>query len=108
MNNTIRPKYSWGTQLWGLLHTITIFDFEENVIHADRCLQMLRGIADIIPCPKCANEYREHLEALKTVNIYESLSLFKWSVDLHNKVNQKLEKPVMSYEDALKIWARII
>jgi hypothetical protein len=34
--------------------------------------------------------------------------LFRWSVDFHNRVNTKLGKPVVTYEEALEKWTRIL
>jgi hypothetical protein len=34
----------------------------------------------------------------------ERMVLFKWSVDLHNEVNQKLNKQTWTYEQAVDHW----
>jgi hypothetical protein len=33
---------------------------------------------------------------------------FNWTVDAHNAVNRKLNKPIMSYEDALNLYSEQI
>lgn len=99
------PKNSWGSYLWGFIHTITIIDFENNKEYNDKTKEQLVNIRDCIPCYKCKNLYKEYLEKLDNLDMTKSLVLFYWSVDLHNEVNKKLNKPEWTYHQALNEWA---
>jgi hypothetical protein len=101
-----RPKNHWGPSLWAFIHTITIVDYDRNRIYNENIIKNLKSLTDAIPCEKCQTKYRNALLDLDILDLNESNVLFKWSVDLHNKVNQQLNKPSMTYEDALKIWGR--
>jgi hypothetical protein len=63
------------------------------------------SIKDILPCPKCKEHYKENLKSYPlTDNIMSNKDLFvKWVIDIHNKVNEIRNKPIIPYEDALKL-----
>lgn len=105
---SFRPKCDWGPYLWGFIHTITIIDFdcEQNQKHNSNVLDVLNGLQNCIPCLKCKTKYIKQLELLQDVNLDERMVLFRWSVDLHNEVNKKLNKEEMSYEKALETWSK--
>jgi hypothetical protein len=106
-----RPIHHWGRHLWAFIHTITIIDYEQpplgpgNKIYAIKIVENLKGLLYTIPCDHCKKMYKEELQILDTLDLNESNALFKWSVDLHNKVNQKLNKEIITYEKALEIWS---
>lgn len=117
------PKQQWGTKLWEFIHTVTINSHPEKVSHDEErnkshkqqalditisnnnlLIKILKAIKDVIPCPKCLETYSAHLEYLDAIDTTEQMILFKWSFDLHNAVNIKLNKPTYTYEQALEIW----
>ena len=100
-----REKNHWGQYLWGFIHTITIIDYDNNTDFNIKAKENLINIENCIPCYKCRSLYKEFLEKLELLDMTKSLVLFYWSVDLHNTVNKKLNKPEVNYEDALLLWA---
>jgi hypothetical protein len=102
MNLINKPKYQWGPALWNFIHTISITN---SIEQSNNIRNMLQHIYNIIPCPSCTDLYKLHLTFLYTIDLSQPLSLFKWSVDLHNAVNKKLNKPIWSFEDARKYWS---
>ena len=107
-----RTLHEWGPFVWGLVHTISIIDFDEPSIqkeHVDKAICILKNMHLVIPCPKCAAHYHTHiLQELSKINIYQNMELFKLTVAFHNEVNKTLGKDVMEYEAALKKWVNII
>ena len=106
-----RPLHNWGSYLWGFIHTISILDFEENEEnkkHAERCVKQLKALEYYIPCNKCALHYRTWIEELEKRDYKKSMEIFRWSVDFHNSVNEKLEKKILTYQEALDIWTKMI
>lgn len=108
-----RPLHSWGPYIWGLIHTITIIDFEDRGMqsyHVNEAIKILKNITHIIPCKKCASHYEAFInqELATGANIYESMTLFKLLVDYHNIVNRKMNKPALSHEEAYNIWVKVI
>jgi len=53
-------------------------------------------------CNRCAKNFEEILQS----NPPRFDDFFAWSVEAHNSVNQKLGKPIMSLEDAGKVWRK--
>ncbi len=104
MAKVCRPKGHWGPYLWGFIHTITAVDYQNNVEYNQRVIQNLQGIYKVFPCPKCKDLYKTHLDKLAFLDLREPMVLFYWSVDLHNAVNLKLGKPMLSYDRAVDIW----
>jgi hypothetical protein len=103
--NKYQPKFHWGNWLWGFIHTITIIDNSNNIQQNQLIIHKLIGIKDIFPCSICENTYKYYLTKLNTIDFRESMALFYWSVDLHNTVNSKLNKPLWSYDQALSKWS---
>lgn len=107
----LRSKSHWGPFLWGLIHTITVIDYDmpHNQEHfVKQALHQLRQIYSFIPCKHCANHYKEHLERLSEEEAMKPMRLFQHMVELHNEINRKLGKPEMEYELAIREWCKTI
>ena len=109
---TNRPLNHWGASLWNFIHTISIIDIDEPILQIQQSknvIHILRGIADIIPCHKCATHYQTFFHnVIDTREPYEKMELFRLMVEYHNMVNIKLNKPIVRYEDACLLWAKTI
>lgn len=103
-----RTKEHWGPYLWGFIHSITIIDFENNEMYNNNVKNILKELKECLPCPKCKDTYKKYLDRLDAIDLTKSMVLFYWSVDLHNEVNKKLNKPEWSYEMALMRWTKKI
>ena len=62
----------------------------------------------MVPCVNCKEHATAYIE--KNYDKLDSIcssrdSLFKFFVDFHNEVNIQTNKPVMSYEDAYKLYS---
>lgn len=104
----LRPKSHWGPYLWGFIHTITIIDYDNNEEYNKNIKEVLKEIKDCFPCPSCKTTYKLLLERLESLDLNKPMVLFYWSVDLHNEVNKKLNKPMWTYEMALMKWCKKI
>jgi Erv1 / Alr family len=89
------PPDVWGPRLWGTLHTLCL----TGTITPE----FVQEFANVIPCPSCAMHFRDLLEAYP---FEKALDKFEWSVFLHNQVNDRLGKPVLSVEKASEIWSQ--
>jgi hypothetical protein len=104
VKNIYRPKNSWGPVIWNFIHTISIIDFLENEMYVNQVKKYLQSVFNILPCEHCCETYKIWIDKLDTIDINERMVLFKWSVDLHNEVNQKLNKQTWTYEQAVEHW----
>ena len=104
VKNIYRPKNSWGPVIWNFIHTISIIDFVDNEMYVNEVKKYLQSVFNILPCKHCCETYKIWIDKLDTIDMNERMVLFKWSVDLHNEVNQKLNKETWSYEQAVERW----
>jgi hypothetical protein len=62
----------------------------------------------LIPCPICREHYSKFLqEQAITPFLDRRQDLFRWTVDIHNKVNQTLNKPRFSEQDSIAFYSRL-
>lgn len=97
-------KNVWGKPMWSTIHLVAL-GYPENP-SADIAIkynQFFISIAHVIPCDDC----RKHFISLVTDNppaLDNRDTLFKWTVDIHNSVNERLGKEKVSYENAYSLW----
>jgi len=104
-----RNNNHWGTFAWNYIHNITIIDFEyaeDNIRFSKITYEILKNFK--FPCNKCQIEYDNEVNNINSNNFNKSMYLFEWSWKLHNKINEKLNKPIITYEEALKIHTKQI
>lgn len=98
----------WGPAFWFSLHNgANQFPIEASPCIIDRTVGFIRGLPMMLPCVECkehANRYiAEHDSELHTVCKTRN-ALFKFYVNFHNSVNERKGKPVMSLDDAKKLY----
>ena len=95
----------WAWRCWTVFHT-SAYQFSESKRDAYIKFYILMG--DLLPCPKCARGLRfflhnwKGLERLRKMKTKDEMVI--WVVDLHNYVNNKLNKRQFTYAQANKIW----
>lgn len=91
----------WGPSMWFMMHLIAA-TFPDRPTAADKAnfAAFYRSLQNVLPCPGCAAGYRTIITTEPTKlspRVFGSReALFKWTVDVHNRVNAKLRKPVHS------------
>lgn len=96
----------WGPKLWYALHTIT-FNYPENptLIDKQNYETFFISLKHVLPCIICQKHYATHLEKHPiNQNLSDRISLSKWLVNVHNEVNIMLGKPIMSFEEVVKLY----
>lgn len=95
-------KEMWGPKFWFTLHYIG-YSYPQNPTNADKqnYAQFIRSFANTLPCHDC----RQHFTKLLSVHPPEKHlnnrgDFFNYTVDLHNHVNQRLNKPQLSHAHA--------
>jgi hypothetical protein len=87
----------FGPCIWKSIHIIAL----AAPLDAPReYIDYYTRIADVLPCKKCANHYRENLEK-EPVDLSD---LFAWSVRMHNRVNKDLGKKTYSVREAYLLY----
>ena len=95
---------SWGRYGWGFIHNVAL-GYSETPTHSEKENYKLffEIIGKVLPCERCRQHYNKEL-GLTPPDITSRDSLFKWTVDIHNKVNKRLGKDTITYDEAYVIW----
>jgi hypothetical protein len=88
------PK-SFGPYFWGAFHLACLAAIDKDALKT-----FIETYQMVLPCLGC----RLHFSKLLAENPFPDVDQFRWSVDIHNKVNESIGKPIVAYEDALKHW----
>lgn len=104
------PTSDWGPAAWKFLHTATfayggpdgIASHEEQAA-AKNLFESLRLM---LPCKDCCSHYCGALQKrpLTSHVLKNRDNLSRWLVDLHNDVNERLGKPIVSFEEAVGLY----
>ena len=96
----------WGPSLWKSIHYIALAysmnpTDEQKIIYKN----YFTSIQAVLPCSICANNYARHLIELPLTDevLKNKETLVKWTIDMHNKVNEENGKTIYSFDDGLKI-----
>ena len=105
--NSADPEV-WGPAFWFSLHNgAARYPVKASPICSERMKGFILGMPVMIPCSVCQDHATAHIEA-NWSRFDEIVSgrtkLFNFFVDFHNKVNKRYGKPIMSYEDAWKLY----
>lgn len=91
----------WGPAAWLFLHSVALGYPGPSAREAYK--RFFVSLGDVLPCPHCQNHYKTHLDLQELEKALNSKqSLFEWSVDIHNTVNESLGKRRFTYLQALK------
>ena len=92
-----------GPGLWFSIHfqAIRAVTPESKLHFAEYINQLLTNF----PCQACVEHFRKYLSAHPLIYYWHlELGMFKWSVEFHNSVNQRLGKTEMIYSEALGLY----
>lgn len=103
--NSINPNI-WGPSGWKFLHYVSL-GYPDNPSDRDKnnYKNFFYSLSNVIPCQKCSNNFKKNLNDYpidNSLNNRESLS--KWLIDVHNSVNQELNKPILDYGTASDLY----
>ena len=89
----------WGPYYWGALHLAALGCPDAQVLRT-----FIECYKTVLPCLSCRAHFTQVLDENPVPDSPDPYAIFKWSVDVHNIVNERLGKPTMGYEQALSIW----
>ena len=94
---------TWGKPTWYLFHTLAEKVIEPYFLDIRaELLDTLYSICLNLPCPKCAQHAKTHLNSINfnTIRTKEDLKMLFF--DFHNLVNSRKEYAIFKYEDLSK------
>ncbi len=103
------PPTVWGPFFWHTIHITALgYPKDPSYAHKRAAKEFFESLAHLIPCPKCRDHYSLHLQKMPiTPHLDRREDLFRWTVALHNVVNESLGKPHYTEAEALMFYRRI-
>lgn len=99
----------FGPPLWFTMHNASMhYPDAPSPLVVEKMKNFIIAIPILLPCDSCREHavtyIDEHFDEIEEA-CKSKTTLFKFFVDFHNYVNVRLNKPVMSYEDAYKLYS---
>ena len=100
-NNLQLDPNVWGPHYWFFLHTLAIsYPHHPNAITKKKYYELIQNLPLFIPIESIGNDFIKLLDEYPvTAYLDNRESLIKWMHFIHNKINEKLEKPKISIND---------
>lgn len=94
------PKV-WGPHYWFFLHTIAMtYPHHPNTITKKKYYEFIQNLPLFIPVEKISSEFSKLIDKYPITPYLDNRDSFvRWSHFIHNKINEKLEKPLISLND---------
>ena len=104
-SNTVKVKKYWNT-VWYILHIITyMYPNNPTLFSQKRITRFFNNFSMKISCNECRKHYIKYIENNPILNIPNNKnSYIKWLIDLHNDVNIRLNKQIITYEIANRMY----
>lgn len=103
------PPAVWGPFFWHTMHIVAL-GYPSSPTYSDKkaAKEFFESLQFLIPCPICREHYAKFLQDKAIAPFLDRRQdLFRWTVDLHNSVNQTLNKPRFSEQEAIAYYGRI-
>ena len=96
----------WGPHYWFTLHTIaTTYPMRPNDTVKKKYYDFIQNLPLFIPNAKMGDELSEYLDKYPVTPYLDSrMSFMKWVHFLHNRINMKLGKELIDFDDSLKLY----
>lgn len=103
------PPAVWGPFFWHTMHLVAL-GYPENPSYAQKkaAKEFYESLQYLLPCETCRKHYSQNL-AMKPVTPYldRRSDLLKWTIEMHNLVNQQLNKPQLLESEVLAYYKRM-
>ena len=97
----LKPDF-WGPSFWKTIHLAIIGMPEQlDATNKQALSDFLYSFTNLLPCKSCRDHYTLNIEE-NPPDLTSKSSLWKWSVDIHNSVNQRTGKSELTYDEAIK------
>ena len=96
----------WGPNIWQTLHFISL-GYPNNPTDMDKenYKNFFILLQYTLPCKVCAYHYSDNLKKFPLTDqvLSNKNNFILWVIDIHNSVNEIKNKPIIRYDDAIKI-----
>jgi hypothetical protein len=94
------PKI-WGPHYWFFIHTVAMtYPVRPNAVTKKKYYEFIQNLPIFIPVENMSGEFSKLLDKYPVTPYLDNReSLIRWTHFIHNKINQKLEKPQISLSE---------
>ena len=99
---SLKPDF-WGPYFWKTIHLIIIGlpdVLDSDIKHA--LTDFFFSLSSLLPCGACRIHYLDYIDK-NPPNVTSKIDVWKWSVDLHNSVNQRTDKRLYTHDEAVQL-----
>jgi hypothetical protein len=97
----------WGKHVWYSIHFISLeYPLSPSEKDKETYFEFYRNLAKVLPCAVCREHFKKIWKwyPLTTDALQSRESLFAWTVQVHNMVNEDLGKPEMPLSQARDLY----
>jgi hypothetical protein len=102
VNNQLRLDPTvWGPHYWFFLHTLALsYPHHPNAVTKKKYYELIQNLPLFIPVETIGTSFEKLLDDYPVTAYLDSRdSLIKWMHFIHNKINEKLEKPKITLNE---------
>ena len=103
------PPEVWGPFFWHTIHIVALgYPSEPTYSDKKAAKDFFESLQSLVPCPICRTHYISHLAKIPIGPSLDSRKeLFRWTIDLHNEVNQMLGKRKYTETEVIQYYTRL-
>lgn len=95
----------WGTNGWNFIHTVAMaYPVNPSKKDIENYYNFYTNLEHVLPCSMCRKNLSKHLVEfpLTDYDLSSRYNLVRWTINLHNIVNQSIGKKVLTYSEAME------
>ena len=91
----------WGPHYWFFIHTVAMtYPIRPNAVTKKKYYEFIQNLPLFIPVESISGEFSKLIDKYPVTPYLDNReSLIRWTHFIHNKINQKLEKPQISLSE---------
>jgi hypothetical protein len=91
----------WGPHYWFFLHTISMtYPHHPNAVTKKKYYEFIQNLPLFIPVDTMSSEFSKLIDQYPVTPYLDNRESFvRWTWFIHNKINQKLEKPTITLSE---------
>ena len=91
----------WGPHYWFFLHTISMtYPHQPNAVTKKKYYEFIQNLPLFIPVETMSGEFSKLIDKYPITPYLDNRDSFvRWMYFIHNKINEKLEKPQISLNE---------
>jgi hypothetical protein len=96
----------WGPHGWKFMHYVALaYPAKPTSEQKNEYKIFFESIQNILPCGMCSYNYKKHLKELPMDDkvLESNITLLKWTIDMHNKVNVQNGKREYTSEEVVNL-----